>query len=78
MARTKRQQLVVKNALLEGGGEQSDVRVTFPADLTVEQALRAGIMVGTQLTIHADLDDVYYLELRELGVDWRCMKAAQS
>jgi hypothetical protein len=77
MARTKRRQIVVKDAVLEGGSEHSDVRVTFPADLTIDQALQAGIMVGTQLTIHADLDDVYYLELRELGVNWRCVKAAQ-
>jgi hypothetical protein len=76
MARTKKLTLVVKDAKFESGSEQADVRVKYPAGLTVEQALQAGIMLGSDFTIHADIGGLYDHELRALGVSWKCVKAS--
>ena len=52
--------------------------MTYSPDLTVEQALKAGIMLGTEFMIHADLGGVCDDELRELGVRWKCMRIASA
>ena len=78
MVKMKKRKLIVKDAMFESGSEQSDVRVTYPPDLTVEQALKAGIMLGTEFMIHADLGGVCDDELRELGVRWKCMRIASA
>jgi hypothetical protein len=55
MAKTKRRTLWAENAMFEGGLEIRDVRVTFPAHMTVEGALQAGILLATEwpITIYA-------------------------
>jgi hypothetical protein len=40
-----------RNAMFEGGLEIRDVRVTFPAHMTVEEALQAGILLATEWPI---------------------------
>jgi hypothetical protein len=37
--------------MFEGGLEIRDVRVTFPAHMTVEEALQAGILLATEWPI---------------------------
>jgi hypothetical protein len=72
----KRRTMVVEDAMFEGGFERRDVRVTFPADMTVEEALQAGILLATEFMIHSDCGGFTHFELRDLGVNWMCMRSA--
>ena len=73
----KRRTMVVEDAMFESGFERRDVRVTFRADMTGEEALQAGILLATEFMIHSDCGGGFTnFELRDLGVNWMCLRSA--
>jgi hypothetical protein len=85
MARSKRRTMIVKDAVFDEISEiapgcwragRRDVRVTFPADMTAEEALQAGILLATEWMTDPDVGASTYHELRGLGVNWHCMRSA--
>jgi len=64
VARTKKT-LILRNALLQR------VRIVFPENLTVPEALRAGLLLaGADLLVSTSLRDLARKELLDCGVDW--------
>jgi hypothetical protein len=87
MARAKRRTMVVEDAMFDEIAElapgrwrpgRRDARVTFPADMTVEEALQAGVLLATEWMADPDVGGGTQYELRRLGVNWQCMRSVEE
>jgi hypothetical protein len=69
-----RNKLIVKDASFESDFEHHDVRILYPKNLTVEQALQAGILLGGEFMIHDDYKGFASEDLEQLEVDWQVVR----
>jgi len=66
--------LLVEGVAFESDSEHHDVRILYPKDFTVEQAFQAGILIGGECMIHADVGGFAMEDLATLKTDWKVVR----